>query len=255
MSFLFQYNWNLNHWYQYIFYCISDSHSPLYLYIIFQKNIAMILKKLITYASYGLLTGLVLVAYNLGNLQEYIFLFTVAYTLFIIRDMISFFGIPKETKHIIFDWKKFWNDITKKHLNLSKKSIFLILNREIFFPMVVTICIFLLFFQEIQFPFVLDLLDYSMWIEYILFGGLAITAFFTIFRESGADTYYRLQNHTFRMRIYLCCDIFLSLWTTAIILSESTAMWLLSIPISIISWILLFAIGILFLRESDSNIL
>ena len=171
----------------------------------------MILKKLITYASYGLLTGLVLVAYNLGNLQEYIFLFTVAYTLFIIRDMISFFGIPKETKHIIFDWKKFWNDVTKTHINLKRKSIFLILNRELFFPLILAICIFVLFFQEIQLPFVLDLLDNSMWIEYILFTSLAITAFFTIFRESTADTYYKLQIHTTRMRIFLCGNIFLSL--------------------------------------------
>lgn len=215
----------------------------------------MILRKLITFASYILLTGLVLVTYKIWVLQEYILLFTVVYTLFIIRDMISFFGIPKTTEHIIFDWKKFWNDVTKTHISLKRKSIFLILNRELFFPLILVICILVLFFQEIRLPFVLDLLDNSTWIEYILFGGLAITAFFTIFRESTADAYYKLQIHTTRMRIYLCGNIFLSLWTTAIVLSESTAMWLLSIPISIISWILLFAIGILFLRESDSNIL
>lgn len=185
--------------------------------------------------------------------QDYILWFTLICTLFLIRDFILFFGIPKEIKHTIFDWKSFWNDVkhTKK---IGKINTLIIINHEIFFPFFLVISIFILLFQQLDLPIFMWIFTTHSWIEYFFLGGFAIATFGTIFSESSADDYLIKKTDTNRMRLYICFDIVISLWTTFCVFLLSSAIWFLGIIISIVSWILIFSLWILLLTEEEFHL-
>lgn len=161
--------------------------------------------------------------------------FVAIVTLFLIRDYILFFGIPKEAKHTTFDWKTFWNDARKNSTKISKLDAILIMNREIFFPFFLIISILLLLVRQLDLFSSVEMLDAHTWIEFFFFSSFALTAFGTIFRISLADTYYVKKIHSSRMRLLVCAMIVIALATTIMVFIESSTMGFLSIPISIIS--------------------
>lgn len=202
-------------------------------------------------ASYFILGILILMSIKTSIFQNYLIWFVGIGTLFLIREYLLFFGIPKNAVHTIFDWKAFRNDIQKNNVEISKVNALVILNREIFFPFFLVISLLLLLVRQLDIHTFVEILDIYSWIEYFFFLSFAITAFGTIFQLSLADTYYIKKIHSTRMRIFVCVDILISIGTTLLVFLSSSTMWFFCIPISIISWVLVFSLWIFLLVEEE----
>ncbi len=206
---------------------------------------------ILSMSSYLLLAFLVVVSLKYIVFQDFLLYYILAWTLLIIRDIIALSGISDTITHRVVDWRSFWND--RRTHSISLVDIFLFLNRTIFFPSFLIFYIILILLKQLDiFGFSDTLLSYS-WIEYSLLGCVALTGLSTIFHEFIDDRYYKVIKHYGRTRRFIILTIVLWLVGTAIIFRETSSLWFLSIPISIISWILIFLIGILLLEENEES--
>lgn len=204
-----------------------------------------------TIVSYFVLGVLILLLLNASLFQEYLLWIVIVSTLFIIREMLFIFKIPKNIHYTVFDWKKFWNDVSKRRLWLSKIDCIIMLIREIVFPFFLVISMVLLLLRQLDIYNIADFLNHFFWIEYIFFGGLGFSAFTIIFRESVALDYFYEKIYSLYMRVYIVSVILVALATSALVFHESSTMGIFSALIGIISWVFIFSLWVLLLSEEE----
>ena len=205
--------------------------------------------KISTILTYIILGVLILLLVKTSLLQEYMMWVVMIFVLFINRELLSFFWIPKNIEFNVFDWKKFWMDRSGRLVKLNWIDSAIILFREMIFPFFLVTTIVFLLIQQLDFFGIADFFSDFPWIWYSIFTGFGISAFIVIFRESRSSEYLYKKIHSFSMRVYVFSNIVISLLTSAFVFLESSAMGNLSIPISIISWVFIFSLWILFLSE------
>lgn len=202
-------------------------------------------------ASYLILALLVYISVRVSLFQEYLMWFVVVATLFLIRDSLILFGIPKNSQYSVFEWSRFYSEMRGKNAALSKWNAITVINRQILFPFILVIGIFLLVLRQIDGSFSQSIQEYS-WYEYLIFVLFVFTTFWTLFGVESTDRYIHTRIQSWRMRMYVLWSAILSLITAVIVFTVSSSLWLLSIPVSIISGVLLFTIGITQLAEEKS---
>lgn len=75
----------------------------------------------------------------------------------------------------------------------------------------------------------------------------------TVIRESQDEFYYKSIPSQMRTRLFIAFTLLLTVGAIVIIFSETASLGLLSIPISIISGLLVYLIGTLILEEENPS--
>jgi len=207
--------------------------------------------KISTILTYIILGVLILLLVKTSLLQEYMMWVVLIFVLFINRELLSFFWIPKNIEFNVFDWKKFRIDTSRGFTWISRIDSVIIVFREVIFPFFLVTTIVFLLIQQLDFFGIADFFSDFPWIWYSIFTGFGISAFIVIFRESSTSEYLYKKIHSFSMRWYVFSNIVISLFTSAFVFLESSTMGNLSIPISIISWVFIFSLWILLLSEEE----
>ncbi|MBP9779906.1 hypothetical protein KBD33_04785 [Candidatus Gracilibacteria bacterium] len=201
--------------------------------------------------SYVLLAIIILVSTKFSLFRTFLVWFLMVFVLFVIRDMILFFGIEKHLHHRVFDWKLFFQDI--KSGTLKKWDALCIVNREVVFPFFLISYIVLILLKQLDIFSLSTILTQYFFIEYGLLIFVSLSGFLTIWREKLDEVYYKSITSKVRTRLFIVMIIVLSLLAVSIIFRETASLGLLSIPISTISGILIYLIGILLLEEKEGD--
>lgn len=184
-----------------------------------------------------------------GFLEDFLVWFLIVGVLFLIRDSILFFGIPKDIKHEVIDWEKLRRERIRGSVSFS--SVLFLLNRVILFPIFLILYIAVILLKQLDIQALSDILSTKSWIEYLLLGAVAVSWLATIFRESFDSAYQRITKDYWRTRVFVFVTIVLALLAVYVVFSETTSLGLLALPISSISGLLVFLVGVLLLEEDD----
>lgn len=108
-----------------------------------------------------------------GFLEDFLVWFLIVGVLFLIRDSILFFGIPKDIKHEVIDWEKLRRERIRGSVSFS--SVLFLLNRVILFPIFLILYIAVILLKQLDIQALSDILSTKSWIEYLLLGAVAVS--------------------------------------------------------------------------------
>jgi hypothetical protein len=199
--------------------------------------------------SYILLSLAILTSLEMPFFSDFIGYFSIIFTLFVIRDIILLFGVSLDSKSRSIDWKKLLQARKENVLSLLDGAV--LFNRIILFPFLLITYITYILLKQLEISPWVDTLFTKFPLEYTLLGMVALSGIITLFRESLEAPYEKSKANRKKARLFVLWTIMLSLLAVGIILSETSSLGFLSIPISIISGLLIFLIGTLLLEEDD----
>jgi len=164
--------------------------------------------------------------------------------LFVSKDILKYFVDLSSFKEKKISYKKLFTNS-----NISNLNLFLILNRNLFFPVILILyMIYLLIWQTHLFwwdkteIFKIINQNYFLWIT-------IMSGILTVFKDNLDKKYFIEIKKTPILSIIF--TIWLSLLWTYIIFNQVIKLGFLSYPISIISGILIFLVGISILEDNE----
>jgi hypothetical protein len=136
---------------------------------------------------------------------------------------------------------------------VSTLDILILMNRIILFPTLLIAYIALILVKQLDISSLIAILGYIPTFEYSLLGLVAFSGLLTVWREH-IDTRYTIQvRDPSQSRRFVLGSIALALLGVTLISRETASLGYLSLPISIISGLLIFLIGTLLLEEEEGE--
>lgn len=200
-------------------------------------------------SSYWIIALLVIISLKKWLFESFLIFFMLAFVLLVIRDITPYLWNFKKLEHRIFTWTQFFSDSFS--WAISRRDAFFILNRVLIFPIFLISYIILILFKQLDILSLSTILKEYTWIEYMSLWTAVFLAIMTVFREGIDAQYYKNIQSKIRTRSYFISSIILSLSSVAIIFHETSSLGFLSIPISIMTWLLVYLIAVLILEETD----
>lgn len=199
--------------------------------------------------SYVILGILVVVTLQYDFFEEVVLYFLLALLLFVIRDIISLSGISKKIQHRSLNWTAIHNDRFSGDIKIV--DMIILFNRIYLFPTILFIYIWVAFSKQLDIFWLMDILSLKPQVEWWILGFVAVSGLFTTVREELDARYIQLVTNYSRTRQSVFVILILSLLVVIVVFNETNPIWLLSLPISLISWLLIFLAGIILLDNDE----
>jgi len=180
-----------------------------------------------------------------GNFSQYSEYFILWLLLLIIKDFLTHTYSIKSTEYNMVNYKKLFIDTSGP---MSFTWVFLILNRNLFFPLllVIYLCIFILEQTDI---FTLTFPEIFTWTWLML---TTIISWICSTINEKIDSTYIIKSRSFVLsQIHIFLSIVLSLSWAYIIMIQTASLWPISYAISLLSWCIIFLVWISLLEDDD----
>lgn len=193
---------------------------------------------------------IVVLLYKYNKLESYSIYIILSFVWIVIRDMLIYF-VDTQNKYLKqFSREKLFKDFSKGRILYL--DFILVLNRNIIFPLLLVLyMVYLLVWHTKLFWLdstkVFTLINSNYLLIFII-----ITWIITIFKEDIDEKYFHDELEWWYFSKNIILTIILSLFWTYIIYTQVYVLWVLAYSISIISWILIFLVGVS-IFEDDKN--
>jgi len=184
-------------------------------------------------------------SYNIysGNFSWYSEFFILWLLLMIIKDFLIHAYTIKNTEYNVINYKKVFNDITGP---LSFTWVFLIINRNILFPLLLIIYLCVLVLEQTHI-FTIKLPVMLSW-TWLIFATI-FSWICSIFNETIDNIYLSRYDSLIVSQLHILLSIVLSLLWVYIIMGQTTSLWTISYIISLLSWCIIFLVWISLLED------
>lgn len=215
---------------------------------LYQKiNSMKITKYSTTIWLYALWLVIVIMRISLGTFDLVGFRLIFILVILVIKDILLYMVDFKATEVRTYDFARL------KHEKKSRFYYYLLRNRVYIFPILLTIYLLYLLVKQTQLWNLNNSIFYHILNENVLLTLVIISWIFTVFKEEKDKTYQIIKHSMTNTYLHIWLSVVLSLLAVYIVYIQVASLGRISYPISGISGILIFLIGVMIIQDDDKE--